>query len=281
MPEPVVSGRNWEVAPGDWPIVGKHHSKLLHLRDENEHSCVVLFKTLNPEKDPPAAIYGLGMERVAYVLGEALGLPIATVHLEPFEDEPGALMHYLGDGPTWWLFQQGKMSRRSVTNQGVVPLCVAFDIWLANTDRYRKNIQLRAEPAGVSFPDAEEMSLWLIDHEQTGLWPPGKFRKPDGSALDPDGADLEEADLGDGTITVETAIRGPMEKAYWPMFGSVDPEERGAVLERVQALEQDVVAAAVDEIPDQYMTPRLREVTIELLNMRKSRLPELAEGLLR
>lgn len=61
----------------------------------------------------------------------------------------------------WWLFRQNKLKIGDVVNVDLVALSAVFDVWIANCDRWEKNLLLQSEPAEIPVQEAENRRFWL------------------------------------------------------------------------------------------------------------------------
>ena len=267
MPVPVNSGRTWEPLPSSEPIRDVARSDFLHLRDADHPDYIVLFK--RPGDDaPPGERYAIGMDRVAYVLGEALGLPVAPVHLESFAGNPGAMLQNIVNGVSWYWFEKLQLTSEELVNASHVPTFVAFDVWLANIDRTKKNLWLQPVPPSTVHTEARRWKLWLIDHGHCALWPPGKFSL----TKEAPAADVE---LSRYQGRVESIIVNEMPGGYKSQWVDAGRAIKERALTSIGAIEDDQIADAVLEIPDIYFSERERELTIRFLKGRRDRLPRL------
>jgi hypothetical protein len=268
VPEPLVSGRTWELVPNGEPVHDPHRSELRRLRDSDDHAYTVLFKT--PAADaPPDEMYAIGMDRVAYSLGALLELPMPAVFLESFDGNDGALLETVLNEVSWFRFEKANFANDGLVNLAVLPRCVVFDIWIANIDRRRKNMLMQPVPQGTPHDEARRWKLWLIDHGSCALWPPGKF----GLEVDRPAADI---DLTKFKSEVETIIVEAMPRSYRQ---TLDPSSSVgmAAIQAVLAISDDEIAGAVNEIPSAYFSYRERELTIQFLQDRRNRIAELCE----
>ena len=271
MPVPLVSRRRWEELPGNREVVDPARSRLRWLRDGDDHTHLGLFKR-PPQDAALREMYSVALDRVGYVLGDALGLPVVPVHLETFEDEPGAVVLELRNHCSWSTFlREGRRGR--LINMDVIGLCVAFDIWLANYDRAKKNVLLQPEPPELAWDSEPDYRLVLIDYGQTCLWPPAKMNLGED---DVPGA----AEVGDGSTIREDLIVQRMDGGYWSVYRDLSDDDRAAVHARIQDMGDPVISAALEDIPEPFMTDDERERTLDLLKARRDRVDDLSRGLL-
>lgn len=273
MTVPVCSGKNWQVLAGNEPVIDSGRSKAIWLQNGDDPNELGLFKCRD-EDAPSTEVYSLGMERVAYALGDALGFPVAPgVHLEEFDGEPGVISCQIPSSVSWREFECRKLSHEGIINLKAVPEYIAFDIWLANMDRSPRNILLQSVPPTVEVANANQLSFCLIDHGFCGLWPVSKLgndpREP-----------VSFVSVGDGTTVRETLIREAMPPAYWRLFAAAEDKERVKVLNEIKNVSDDRIDAAINDVPDVYMTERERGLTAEFLKKRRDNVDALSHALL-
>jgi hypothetical protein len=267
MPEPLRSGRTWvRAAPDGQTEITDGANLSWWVCDEDDQTVVGRFKTIPPEYDD-VAIYAMGMERVAYVLGARLGLPIPPTYLEEVEGHIGCVTMKAG-GPNSlrysWAMGRAPMMGNDVINSCLWPVAVAFDVLIANVDRSADNIILDPVPPETRPGAAYRSTSWLIDHEKSGLWWPRK--------IDPTvGLDVEALEINDGSMTAEGDgyFRGALMPAeYKASFADLDAEDREPHLNAIRQLTEDDLRAAVAEVPEEFMTPKAKELTVRFLAAR-------------
>ena|GEM_PF-3446149 len=273
MTVPVCSGKNWQILADNEPVIDHGRSKTIWLQNADDPNDLGLFKSRD-ENAPSTEVYSLGMERVAYALGDALGFPVAPgVHLEEFDGEPGVISCQIANSVSWREFESRKLSHEGIVNLAAVPEYIAFDIWLANIDRSPRNILLQSVPPVVDVAKADRFSFHLIDHGFSGLWPVAKL-----------GSDPNEpvsfVNLGDGTTVREDLVREVMPPAYWHLFASMNDSDRVVILDGIRSVNDDLIDAAIDDVPDAYMTERERSLTAEFLKKRRDNVDALSHALL-
>jgi hypothetical protein len=246
------------------------------LRDENHR--VGRFKYLKPDR-PAIEAYSLGIEWIAYALGTSLGVPVAPIYLEQYSGISGALSPMIPDSMNWKTFYEQQWEAVPIANQDILPLCVVFDIWIANCDRWAPNLLVQSHEPGVPLRAASGLKVWLIDHGVSYLWPPVKF------ALSEDGADLDHAVIGDGSTAAEQFIRkrissSKVTRGYWATLTNLASQERKKLYRQVQLIEDVAIETAVRQVPGAYMSQSLLELTVQLIKARRDRVDELAESLI-
>jgi hypothetical protein len=274
MAEPLESGREWVRATDELPPIQGPTNVGLWVRPRDGTSLRAWFKTPKPEF-LPFAMYALGMERVAYVLGFSLGLPIPAIHLEPFEEQRGCLSLKAGGKnaiPLAWA--EGRASRmcHNIVNESVWSLAVVFDVWIANIDRDGGHIMLDPVPAESEPHETDRCMSWLFDHEKSGLWWP---RKIDPSATV--GLDVEKLAEGDGSMTAdsELLLRNVMPTRYRASVQALGEEARRPVLENVRRVSDDEISVAVEQVPKEYMSKTAKLLTVSFLAARRDRIDNL------
>jgi len=270
---PVCSGKNWQFLADNKPVIDSGRSKAIWLQNADNPEELGLFKCRD-KTAPSTEVYSLGMERVAYVLGDALGFPVPPgVHLEEFGGEPGVISCQISNSVSWREFESRKLSHEGIVNLAQVPEYIAFDIWLANMDRSPRNILLRAVPPTLEVAKADQFSFCLIDHGFSGLWPVAKLGN------DPN-EPVSFVCVGDGTTVKETLIREAMPPSYWQLFAGINDKVRAKVLERIKSVDDELIGAAIDDVPDGYMTKRERILTADFLKKRRDNVDALSHALL-
>jgi hypothetical protein len=272
VPVPLVSGREWEDLPGNREVIDPARSRLRWLRDRDDHAYLTMFKR-PPAEAALREIYSIALDRVGYVLGESLDLPVVPVHLESVAGEPGALVLDLRNQCSWLQFEKERKQGR-LANTEIIPLCVAFDIWLANYDRAKKNILLQPQPPELAWESCPNYRLVLIDYGQAGLWPVAKM------GLEKDEVPEAAQVRLDGKTVREALIVDRMPGAYWSAYRGLVAADREAINARIRAISDDLIVATLEEVPEPFMTAGERDRTIELLKARRDRVDDLARGLL-
>ena len=217
-------------------------------------------------------MYSIGLERLAYVLGDGLGLPIPTTYLEECEGQRGCAQ-LLVPAPAWKHVVAGipTMWNGEFLNRDVWPLGVVFDIWLANPDRHDRNILVQPDPPETRPAIATRSRTWLIDHGNACLWPPGKF----GTYGNISSIRLR----ADGSMKphLDKEIGISMPKEISESFTSLAAGARQPFLDRITAITDDEIASAVGEVPSHYFSSGARDLTIDLLTARRDQIGTLSE----
>lgn len=218
-------------------------------------------------RGPNAPIYAIGMERVAYALAAELGLPVAQTYLENFEGAPASVQIRV-PGRSYRTSVTAPMMTSNILNKRLWPTMVAFDIWLANTDRNPGNMYLIPHPPTATPGKARGSVSWLIDHGQTGLWP--------GWKLTANNADMHVIADDPATVSsglchpdVERHIRNIMFADLENSFVNATPADRQVALDAVQAVSDDAVAKAIDDVPPAYFTPTQADALKAFLQARR------------
>lgn len=235
----------------------------------------VLFKRPDPAGAEAGEIYSMGMERVAYALGEELGLPLPVVHLEEYEGHWGSLQRFVPNSRSWMQAPGCPMLMNQMVNEDQLPECFVFDAWLANTDRVSRNILAQADPPTKPPKSAQRCRTWLIDNGCTGLWFPSKF---DRSLT---GQPVEQVHLRDGMIRddVRRSVLGAMPPRYRRACRALSPDRKDEILGHVRAVENTVIETVVAEVPSDCMSDQAKELTTQLLVLRRDRIEEIYEAL--
>lgn len=271
QPVPLQSGREWDEIPGQHVLLqGGGISPKKWLRDTNARGVQAVFKFAEPADDVDQ-MYSLGFERVGYALAMALDLPVPDTHLESFDRRRGAvqILRPNADWSRHWALAEGTAMWGDIRNRDLWPLCVAFDLWIANTDRHIRNVVFEAIPPDVRPWHAAACTTWLPDHGWGGLYPPSKFRAAAVEAVTFDAH-------GRMTPEANARLRDRMPPEYLAAFTALTPAERQTVLDAVKAVPDDAVAEAVRTVPQAYFTQRARRETVHLLKARRDAVDILA-----
>jgi len=276
LPEGPKSGRVWSPVEGDRTIEEKPHNAWRFLQDADGN--LALFKYLRPGASH-FENYTLGIEWTAYALGTVLGIPVAPVYLERFNGTPGVLSPWLENSMSWWLFRQRNHKAKTLTNSHLLPLSAVFDVWIANCDRWEKNVLVQADPPRNSLESAECLSIWLIDHGVSMLWPGVKF------GLRDDGSDLSKAVIDNGDTEAEKYIRdrmlgGKNTRLYWHNLLDMEKQQRCRLYEKVKEIDDATIEGAVNKVPGAFMSRALVDLTVHMLKARRDRVDDLVERLL-
>jgi hypothetical protein len=218
------------------------------------------------------AMYSLGFERIAYRLGEVLGLPVPDTHLETFERRHG-VVQVLRPNRDWscpWQRASQMAMFAAIENRDLWPLCVAFDLWIANVDRNHRNLVFEPVPPEKKPMLAASCVMWLPDHGHAGLYPPGKFGGPtDVAQVAFDGA-------GRMTDAAEGRLRDVMPPEYRASFTQLGAADARAALDQIRAVPDDEIRAAVQDVASPYFNAHVRDLTFRLLKARRDAVDTLA-----
>lgn len=275
MVEPIDSGRQWEADPRP-NVVSEGRSVRTWVRDPSDASVRALFKRPNPGSAEPGEIYSMGMERVAYVLGAKLGLPLPRVCLEEYEGHPGSLQWRIHNSRNWQHAPACPMLMTEIINERQLSLAFMFDVWMANTDRFDRNLLAQSDPSDKAPKYATKCKFWLIDHGCTALWFPSKFDR----GLT--GRSVEEVVVTDGTMIeeVQRAVVGFMPPLLRRACHGLSPEDRDQlVLDPISAITDNDLEEAIADVPTEFMTDEAKELTGELLKARRDRAEQLYQAL--
>jgi hypothetical protein len=268
MPVSLESGVTWIEDPAGNVLAHSGRTICRHMIAKDDHSRRALVK--RPAANVhPVEIYSIGMERVAYLLGSALGLPVPAVHLEDVDGHPSAVVERIPNSRSWMTLETAPAMASQIRNQDIWPLAALFDVWLANTDRRHVNVLFETYPPGCSAGAADGCVCWLIDHGQCGLWPADKLpeRKPEEVPNDPDqikGTALRPEG--------EIAIAQRMQPEYRMALKHTQGPQRRLLLDQIHGVEDDAIERAVTEVPTRYITKGQADATIALLKGRRDTL---------
>ncbi len=176
-----------------------------------------------------------------------------------------------------WLFQQLEVDTPPISNCAIVPLCVVFDIWIANCDRSASNLLLQPDPIGQDLSKARGARVWLIDHGFSLLWPPTKF----GQA----GDDFSKIEIRNGDTDRDRFIRErmletPPTERYWNALSGTSPENRQKLYARVKSIPDSTLQSVVRQVPGAYFDQHQMDLTLQLLKARRDRVAQISERML-
>jgi hypothetical protein len=277
----LTSGLSWELDPDGGKLVSGGRTKRQWVRSAELPRRRALFKS--PQANQPHELYSLAMERVAYRLGTTIGLRMPTVWLEEISGEHGALVERVV-GRDLVYARSCPMLLNEIDDEDEWSLIVAFDIWLANTDRVDRNLFVEPLPLGKEAKYATKCRTWCVDHGFTGVFPPAKFGKSFEKCAPEDvpigtGEMIEETGYrrpGENTGLVgEAVIREQMPDRLRQSFLALDPAARAPVLDRVRSVEDDWIDDAVGELPGAFMTGQQADLTAQLLKLRRDAIDTL------
>jgi hypothetical protein len=278
-PEPELpdreSGRTWTKAEANEVIAELGISEKDWVSDAADPDVNALVKWAQA----PGAEYSIAMEWVGYVLGTAVGVPIPATYLEEYDSKPCSVQLRV---PNQRDFDQARASPNlwaGIDNKDVWPLCVAFDLWLANYDRRPPNIAIQPVPADKLPAQATAGTTWLVDHGLCALWWPSKVDMGVGASHDV--TDLEQSALpaveaGDINDQATARLRDVMPVEYRRSFSDLDADRREPYLDPIRSISDDLVEAAIREVPNTYISDRARELTIAFLCARRDAIDTLS-----
>ena len=173
VPVSIQSGLDWVEDPEG--NANSHDGRTVRydVKARSDRSIRAIAK--RPKDQFPVEIYSIAMERVAYVLADALGLPVMETYLEEYRGSPCSIQLRVPECRSWRQAGAAPMMKNTIHNADVYALSALFDVWLANTDRRDVNLVFEPMPPGTIPGRASACRLWLIDHGQCGLWPAGKL----------------------------------------------------------------------------------------------------------
>lgn len=206
--------------------------------------------------------YSIGMERVAYVLGTQLGLPIPDTWLDEVDGHPSSVQRRIPHARSWR--QLGAAMRSNIKNADLWPLAALFDVWTGNTDRRDVNLLFEPIPSGATPGMARGSSMWLIDHGQCGLWPADKFGR-DPAAIADDPAVVSEHLIERG----EQVIGALMPAEYRGSLKQTLGDARTVLLDRIRGIGDDAIESAVQEVPEEFFSPGRAAASVAYLKARR------------
>ena len=277
LPDGPGSGCKWMPVPGDRPVVGvdRNYSRLL----QNEQGQTARFKFLRGGASA-VELYTFGNEWIV-ITGAALGIPIAPIFLERYSGIAGALCPLIPNSADWMFLRELEIQEPIITNLDILPLCVVFDIWIANCDRWDRNLLAQSDPLGEPVANAAGVRVWLIDHGMSLLWPPAKY------GLREDGSNLHNAVIDNGDTGGDRVIRSRMAEdpdsfsnRYWDTLGSASKRQREGLYAQIQAITDGAIETAARRVPGAYINQQLMERTVHQLKARRDRVDQIAEKLL-
>jgi hypothetical protein len=225
-----------------------------------------------PDPAHPREIYSVGMERVAYALGEELGVPVPDTRLEVVDGHPSSVQKRIVNARSHLQLPTAPAMHGKITNRELWPVCALFDVWLGNTDR--RNVNLIFEPVPPEArPGVAKGSLsWLVDHGYCGLWPANKVD----AARPYDDVPDDPATIGpDLTPQAEQIIVAVMPDDYKQALRDTQGADRNLLLDRVRGVGDDLIEEVVYEVPDVYFTPEEAATTIAFLKARRDALDKV------
>jgi hypothetical protein len=267
----VQSGYTWELDP-DPNVLATGRTDQIWIRSDD--LAVQALAKQRAAGSPQREVYSLGMEWVGYKLGTQLGLPIPEVWLETFNGEPAAISRRVPNVKMWHhAAAAAPMLMANITNADLLPLAVAFDIFIANVDRVPRNVLIEPLPEGRRAAVAASSRFWLIDYGLAGLWFPSKF---DLTLADPNLLErVVVRSAGRMMPDAEKLLRDQMPDAFKRPFSELTAEAREDVLDPIRAISDDEIEEVLGAIPSDFMTLLEVERTLEVLKARRDRLDTL------
>jgi hypothetical protein len=219
-----------------------------------------------------SSLYSLAIERVACVLASKIELPVCEDYLEEVNGELGVVSLKVPGNP-WGALDDDTIDNVVFVDRERWTLYMSFDVLMANVDRHPDNIFVEWDPPSRrEVVRGEQCALWLIDFGWSGLWPVYKF----GSGLGP--SNLHEIDpAADLTDAFCNSLRNAMPVPYRRRFALRGSDERKEALEIIRQISEDDIDAAVQEVPEAYMTTQAANLTSEFLKQRLARIDSLVD----
>lgn len=217
--------------------------------------------------------YAIGMERVSYLLGSLLGLPIPETTLQRVDGHPSSVQLLVPDSRTHLSAGGAPMLTSVIENESQFPLALMFDIWTGNTDRRDTNLLYEALPEGTPVARATRSRFWLIDHGACGLWPPAKFAAR-GAATFPTRAQAESGQLHErGERHIALAMPSDLRMRMKQNLG----ESRAQLVEQVQAIGDSAIESAITGVHPEFIGADAAELTGAFLQARRDCLCRVLE----
>ncbi|WP_040601265.1 hypothetical protein [Patulibacter medicamentivorans] len=259
MVVPAISSATWTAAPPGNTIGLPGMTTSSVMQADSGPIPLALVKS----KGGDATVLSIGMERVAYVLGTQIGLPIPETQLAEIGGAPSSIQRWIAGCKTHRQLPQVPAMTK-VRNEHILPLAALFDVWMGNTDRRDANLAYEPHPPGCRPAMAVECRLWLIDHNQCGLWPGDKFAgcRPDSTPA------LEEID-GSLIDVAEGRIAALMPPEMRMALRQAQGENRLRLLDLIANVKDDEISDPVHEVPDAYFSSSERDATITFLQARR------------
>jgi hypothetical protein len=249
------------MAPSEQGIAGKQW-----VRSRGDSRVAALVKWAHA----PGAEYSIGMERLAYQLGTAIGLPVPITYLEDYEGKAASVQLRVKHPKQFDQAQASPLLWNGIEDRESWPLGVAFDLWVANLDRRAPNILIEPIPPEKLAQVATAGRTWFIDNGLGGLWYPQKVDPSLGNQIvSVDRLTMRQVKGGAITADASDRLRGRMPIEYRRSFSDRDPAHRRAFLDQIGAIPDDLLEAAVREVPDRYFSDRAAEMTLAFLRGRR------------
>ena len=264
------SGRTWDVIETAPRPNETNHGTWIKAQDDG--SVRAWFKWVNSLKQQTSSLYSFGIERVATMLAMSVGIPVPDVHLEEACGHDG-LVSIAVPGNAWYHLDDETFDNVIFVDRDMWTTYMAFDIFVANSDRHYRNIFVEWNPPLRRKPvDGEQCGLWMLDYGFSGLWPVQKF---DELAI---AANLENLDPdADLTQKVTNSSRNVTPFQYRRAFALRGSEEREAAVRTICQITDADIDDAVAEVPALYMTDGAKTLTAAFLQSRLARLGTLVD----
>ena len=171
-------------------------------------------------------------------------IPVPDVHLEEACGHDG-LVSIAVPGNAWYHLDDETFDNVIFVDRDMWTTYMAFDIFVANSDRHDRNIFVEWNPPLRRKPvDGEQCGLWMLDYGFSGLWPVQKF---DELAI---AANLENLDPdADLTQKVTNSSRNVTPFQYRRAFALRGSEEREAAVRTICQITDADIDDAVAEVP--------------------------------
>jgi hypothetical protein len=268
MPLPLQSGATWVEDPAGNVLAHTGRTVCRHVIAEGDPGRRALAKRPAANSDP-VEIYSIGIERVAYVLAEKLGLPTPGVYLEEVDGYVSSVQTRILNSRSLRQLESAPAMASEIRNKDIWPLAAMFDVWMANTDRREFNLLFETYPSGCGPGSSKGCLCWLIDHGQCGLWPADKFPERRAEQVPDDPAQIQGTGL---RREGELAIGQRMDPGYRMALKHTQGPARTRLLDQIRGVEDDSIEQAVQEVPASYMTEGQADATIALLKGRRDAL---------
>jgi hypothetical protein len=268
MPVPLQSNVTWVEDPAGNVLAHPGRTVCRSMIAEGDPGLRVIAKR-RPANVDPVEIYSIGIERVAYVLADGLGLPTPAVHLEEVDGYASSVQTRILKSRSLRQLGGAPAMAGEIRNRDIWPLAAMFDVWTANTDRREVNLLFETYPPGCEPASSKGCVCWLIDHGQCGLWPADKFPGRRGEQVPDDPAQIQGTGL---RREGEVAIAERMDPEYRMSLKHTQGHARTRLLDQIRGVEDDAIEQAVQEVPASYMTKGQADATIALLKARRDAL---------
>ena len=189
--------------------------------------------------------------------------------LEQVDGHWSSVQLRIPDARSWIQIGGAPSMQANIENEDIYPLAALFDVWMGNTDRRNVNLLFEPLPVGESPGRARGSRLWLIDHGQCGLWPANKFDL----ARESDDIPETPGEVAGGLVReAELLIARLMPPEYRMALKNSQGEDRAHLLDRIKGINDDAIDAALDEIPEEYISSGRAATTKAALKGRRDAL---------